>query len=308
MVRNEDLARRMDTSDEWIQTRTGIRTRHIQAEGMAVSHLAVEAAQKALDAAGVAPESIGLVLMATMTPDTYMPATACRVANALGCRQAGALDINIACSGFLYGLLTAAGQLHSGRTKRALVIGGDTLSHITNWEDRRSAVLFGDSAGAAVVTSEADGQLLGWDYGAQGNSEALVIRAGPSLPSDQPSDYKVFMDGKAVFRFATQTLVDTALRTLERANLKLDDIDLVIPHQANRRILESAAKKLGLPLEKFVINLDRYGNTSAGSIPLALAEAYKAGRIKPGNNVLLVGFGGGLSWGSLLLRWPSPTA
>ncbi len=305
VVSNEDLARRMDTSDEWIRTRTGIQTRRIQDEGKAVSHLAVEAGKKALENAGIEPDTIGLVLMATMTPDSFMPATACRVANALGCSRAGALDINIACSGFLYGLLTVAGQLQSGRARRALVIGGDTLSHITNWEDRRTAVLFGDSAGAAVVTSESNGELLGWDYGAQGNSEALVIRAGPSSPGKEPADYKVFMDGKAVFRFATQTVVDTTNRTLAKAGLTLDDIDLVIPHQANRRILESAAKKLGLPLEKFVINLDKYGNTSAGSIPLALAEAHKTGRIQPGHRVLLVGFGGGLSWGSLLLRWAS---
>lgn len=305
IVPNAELAESLDTSDEWIRTRTGIGARRIQAPDKAVSHLAIDAGRQALANSGVSPDSIDLVLMSTMTPDTYMPATACRVASALGCHKAGALDLNIACSGFLYGLLTTAAQLQSRRATRALVIGGDALSHITNWTDRRTAVLFGDGAGAVVVSNECDGKILGWDYGAAGNTEALVIPAGPSKPSTEPNDYKVFMDGRAVFRFATNTMIESSARTLEKAGLAIEDIDVVVPHQANRRILESAAKKWGMPLEKLVLNLDRYGNTSAGSIPLALHEASEDGRIQPGNNVLLAGFGGGLSWGSLLLRWPT---
>lgn len=304
VVSNEELAGSIETSDEWIRARTGIVTRRILEEGKAMSDLGIEAGQGALERSGFDPESIDLVLVATMTPDTFMPATACRVAHALGCHKAGALDINIACSGFLYGVITSAAQIGSGRARRVLCIGGDTVSRITNWQDRRTAVLFGDAAGAAVLTNEGDGQLLGWDYGADGSGyESLCIKAGPGIPSTESRDYKVEMDGQAVFRFATSAMAKSSERALAKAGLTLADVDLIVPHQANRRILEMAAKRWGLDLGRFVLNLDRYGNTSAGSIPLALWEAQQEGRLPPGGLVLLTGFGGGLSWASVVLRW-----
>lgn len=306
IVTNEELAGRMETSDDWIRTRTGIVSRRILSDDKAMSDLAIEAGRGALERSGCEPDSIDLVLVATVTPDTFMPATACRVAHALGCTKAGALDINIACSGFLYGVLASAAQLQSGRVRRVLCIGGDTISRIINWDDRRTAVLFGDAAGAAVLTNEGDGQLLGVDFGADGAaSTALSIKAGPGIPSDNVNDYKVDMDGQAVFRFATSTMAKSSERALAQAGLSLSDVDLIVPHQANRRILEMAAKRWNLNLDRFVLNLDRYGNTSAGSIPLALWEAQEAGRIPAGGLVLLTGFGGGLSWGSVVLRWNS---
>ncbi len=303
-VTNDELATRLDTSDEWVRARTGIVERRILEDDKAMSDLGIMAGKGALESSGFDPESIDLVIVSTCTPDTFMPATACRVANALGCSKAGALDINIACSGFLYGVITSAAQLGSGQAKRVLCIGGDTLSRITNWDDRRTAVLFGDAAGAAVLTSEGEGRLLGWDFGADGAaSGSLSIKAGPGKPSKVASDYKVEMDGQAVFRFATSAMAKSSERALAMAGLTLADVDLIVPHQANRRILEMAAKRWGLDLKRFVLNLDRYGNTSAGSIPLALWEAQQEGRIPAGGLVLLTGFGGGLSWGSVVLRW-----
>lgn len=306
VVTNHDLAESLETSDEWIRARTGIVTRHILDEDKASSDLAIMAGREALKQADFSPESIDLVLVATLTPDTFMPATACRTAHALGCVKAGAFDLNIACSGFLYGLLTAAAQLHTGNARRVLCIGGDSLSRIINWQDRRTAVLFGDAAGAAVLTSEGSGQLLGWDFGADGSSAAaLQIKAGPGRPSTRATDYKVEMDGQSVFRFATTTMASSSERALAKAGLSLQDVDVIVPHQANRRIIELAAKRWKLDMDRFVLNLDSYGNTSAGSVPVALWEAERAGRIKPGNLVLLSGFGGGLSWASLVLRWPN---
>lgn len=309
VVTNDELAGRLDTSDEWVRARTGIVERRILEDDKAMSDLGIMAGRTALERSGFAPDTIDLVIVSTVTPDTFMPATACRVANALGCHQAGALDINIACSGFLYGVITSAAQLGSGQARRVLCIGGDTLSRITNWDDRRTAVLFGDAAGAAVLTSEGDGQLLGWDFGADGaSSNSLFVEAGPGRPSNVAADYKIQMDGQAVFRFATSAMAKSSERALAMAGLTLADVDVIVPHQANRRILEMAAKRWGLDLNRFVLNLDRYGNTSAGSIPLALWEANESGRIPPGGLVLLTGFGGGLSWGSVVVRWPSAKA
>ncbi len=306
VVTNHDLADSLDTSDEWIRARTGIVTRHILEEGKATSDLGIKAGREALAQSKFDPESIDLVLVATLTPDTFMPATACRVAHALGCHRAGALDINIACSGFLYGLITSAAQIGSGNVRRVLCIGGDTLSRVVNWQDRRTAVLFGDAAGAVVVTNEGTGQLLGWDFGSNGAGSApLQIKAGPGRPSSVATDYKVEMDGQAVFRFATTAMARSSEQALAMAGLTLRDVDVIVPHQANRRILEMAAKRWKLDLGRFVLNLDRYGNTSAGSVPVALWEAHQSGRIQPGALVLLTGFGGGLSWASVVLRWPS---
>lgn len=304
-VSNQELARVLDTSDDWITARTGIKSRRILSDDKALSHLAIEAGRNALKDSQADPSSIDLVIVATCTPDTFMPATACRVAHALECNNAGAMDLNIACSGFLYGLLTGAAQLGSDMAKRILLVGGDTISRILNWEDRRTAVLFGDSAGAAVLQQSGGGRLLGYDFGADGTAgESLKIKAGPSSPSAEPNDYKVSMEGRAVFRFAANILVESSQRTLDMAGLKVDDVDLIIPHQANMRIIESAAKRWGCSMDRFFINLEKYGNTSAGSIPVALAEAREEGRITSGSKVLLAGFGGGLSWGSVLLEWP----
>jgi 3-oxoacyl-[acyl-carrier-protein] synthase-3 len=304
VVTNQDLAKTLDTTDEWITGRTGILERRILDSDKALSTLAIQAGSEALEASGVSPEDIGLVIVATCTPDTFMPATACRVAAAVGCHEAGAFDLNIACSGFLYGLLTAVSQMESQSIENVLLVGGDTLSRIINWEDRRTAVLFGDSAGAVVLKRGGGGALLGYDYGAEGASgKALAIAAGPSVPSSKAEDYKVTMDGRSVFRFAANILVESSRRSLTKAELSIEDVDLIIPHQANLRIIESAAKRWGCGMDKFFINLDKYGNTSAGSIPVALTEAYREGRVKPGSLVLLAGFGGGLSWGSVLLRW-----
>lgn len=304
IVTNEDLAQSLETSDDWITARTGIRERRILDSDKALSNLAIEAASKALSASGVGPEEIGLVVVATCTPDTFMPATACRVAAALGCHSAGAFDLNIACSGFLYGLLTAISQMESQGIENVLLVGGDTLSRIINWKDRRTAVLFGDASGACVLKRSGDGALLGFDYGADGAAgNALAIAAGPSAPSSNAEDYKVTMDGRSVFRFAANILVESSRRSLEKAGVSIEEVDLIIPHQANLRIIESAAKRWRSGLDKFFINLDKYGNTSAGSIPVALAEALNEGRVTPGSLILLAGFGGGLSWGSVLLRW-----
>jgi 3-oxoacyl-[acyl-carrier-protein] synthase III len=304
IVTNHQLAETLDTTDEWITARTGIKCRRVLDEDQALSSLAIAAGREALEASGIEPSEIDLVIVATLTPDTFMPATACRVADALGCDKAGAFDLNIACSGFLYGVLTAVSQMESRLARNVLLIGGDTLSRITDWTDRRTAVLFGDCAGAAVLTRAGEGRLLGFDYGADGTlGEALQIKAGPSNPSTVPSDYKVTMDGRAVFRFATGVLAKSCQATLDKAGLGIESVDLIIPHQANLRIIESAAKKMSCPIEKFFINLERYGNTSAGSIPVALAEAHDSGRLMPGSKVMLAGFGGGLSWGSVLLHW-----
>jgi len=306
VVTNQDLAESLDTSDEWITARTGIKSRRILEDDKALSYLAIKAGRQALEMAGLPASDIDLVIVATVTPDTFMPATACRVAHALGCQNAGAFDLNIACSGFLYGILTTIAQMESGLVQNVLLIGGDTLSRIVDWTDRRTAVLFGDCAGAAVLTRRGAGQILGYDYGADGSAgSALKIEAGPSNPSDCDKDYKVTMDGRAVFRFAAGAIVNSCRRSLDMAGLTIDDVDLIIPHQANLRIIESAAKKLRCPIDKFFMNLDKYGNTSAGSIPVALTEAHEEGRLQPGSRVLLTGFGGGLSWGSVLLGWPA---
>ncbi len=305
-VGNEELASGLETSDEWIRSRTGISSRYLQPEDQGVTPLTIQAGRAALEKAGIGPEEVDLVVVATVTPDAFMPATSCRVAAALGCSNAGAFDLNVACSGFLYALLTSAAQLHAAKLRYVLCIGGDAVSKIVDWKDRRTAVLFGDGAGATVLSREGSGRLLGWDYGIDGSlSESLHIPAGPSRPSSVPSDYKVKMDGRAVFRFATQILVESSHRALERAGLKVTDLDLIVPHQANRRIIEGAAKKWKVPMERFLVNVDRMGNTSAGSVPLALAEAEASGRVPPGGKILLSGFGGGLSWASLVLQWKS---
>jgi 3-oxoacyl-[acyl-carrier-protein] synthase-3 len=292
VVTNDDLAATMDTSDEWITERTGIRERRV---GGTTSELATEAGRVALARAGVEPSEIDLVILATTTPDQTVPGTSPTVEKNLGLR-CGAIDINAACSGFVYGLALANGIISSGAGK-VLLIGAETLSRITDWNDRGTAILFADGAAAVVVEAvDGPGQLLSWDLDADGAAQ-------PFLYADV-GDY-LKMDGREVFRRAVRLMVDSATKALDAAQVSPDDIALMVPHQANIRIIDAACQRLGIPLERTATNIDRYGNTSAASIPLALAEALEEGRVADGDLVLLVGFGAGMTAASAVLRWSS---
>lgn len=310
ILTNEELAGRMDTSDEWIRTRTGIRQRRIAPKDMATSDLAVRAGKRALCDAGIAPEDIDLVICATLTPDTIIPATACRVADALGTEHAAAFDLSAACSGFVYGTSVASAFVEQGIYKHVLVIGAETLSRVIDWEDRTTCVLFGDGAGAAVIGVVEEGYgFLGFDLGSDGaGGDALIIPASGSKMPLTPKNIAerqqyVKMDGKAVFRFAVKVLGKTVETSLKKASLAPDAVDYLVPHQANIRIIDSARHRLGIPEKKVIINIQKYGNMSAASIPVALAEAAQQGTFKKGDIVALSGFGAGLTWGSCILKW-----
>ncbi|HJR24357.1 MAG TPA: beta-ketoacyl-ACP synthase III [Acidimicrobiales bacterium] len=292
VLTNADLEATLDTSDAWIVERTGIRERRV---GGTTTGLALEAAEQALARADVAPGDLDLVLVATCTPDDALPAVATQVQRGLGA-HCGALDVNAACSGFVYGLVAAEGFLRSGM-RRVLVVGAETLSRIVDWDDRGTAILFGDGAGAVVLEAgepDGPGGLLGWDLGSDGSLRHL-------LHADVGGT--IVMDGPEVFRRAVRVMVDSAQRALEAAGLTADDLALVVPHQANQRIIASAAAKLGVPADRIAMVLETTGNTSAASIPLALADAADAGRLGPGDPVLLVGFGAGMTWASAVLEW-----
>jgi 3-oxoacyl-[acyl-carrier-protein] synthase-3 len=290
VVTNDDLAATMDTSDEWITERTGIRERRV---GGTTSELATEAGRVALARAGVERTDIDLVILATTTPDQTVPGTSPTVEKNLGLR-CGAIDINAACSGFVYGLALANGIISSGASK-VLLIGAETLSRITDWNDRGTAILFADGAAAVVIEAvDGPGQLLSWDLDADGAAQ-------PYLYADVGDFLK--MDGREVFRRAVRLMVDSASKALAAAEVGPDDIALMVPHQANIRIIDSACQRLGIPIERTATNIDRYGNTSAASIPLALAEALEEGRVADGDLVLLVGFGAGMTAASAVLRW-----
>lgn len=291
VVTNDDLAATMDTNDEWIRERTGIRERRI---GGTTAGLATEAAQKALAVSGFDPSTIDLLILATTTPDQTVPATSATVQHALGL-SCGAMDINAACSGWVYGLVAAAGYVSIG-AKRILVVGAETLSRIVDWEDRGTAILFADGAGAAAVEAvDGPGALLGWNLNADGSlAHVLYADVGGYLQ----------MSGREVFRQAVRVMVESSTVALANAGLMPADVDIVIPHQANIRIIDSACKKLGIPTEKAMVNLPTTGNTSAASIPLALVDAIEAGRVHDGDIVLLVGFGAGMTSASAVLRWP----
>jgi 3-oxoacyl-[acyl-carrier-protein] synthase-3 len=290
ILTNADLAKSVDTSDDWIRERTGIEQRHI---GGSTSGLAIEAAQKAMTMAGLEPDDIDMVLLATTSPDDQVPGTAPAVQHALGL-TCGAVDMNAACSGFVYALITAHGLIGAGAEK-ILVIGSETLSRITDWTDRGTCILFADGAGAVVLeATDGPGELLGWDLDSRGDlRHVLYAEMGE----------KMKMEGKEVFRQAVKAMVNSAKASLDRAGVTADDIKLVVPHQANLRIIESAMKKLGVPIERASIVLQRTGNTSSASIPLALADALDAGRVDDGDLVLLVGFGAGMTSASAVLRW-----
>jgi 3-oxoacyl-[acyl-carrier-protein] synthase-3 len=312
VLTNDDLSKRVDTSDEWIFTRTGIRERRIAADNEQTSDLAAKAAQAALADAGLTASDIDLVLVATVTPDLPMPACATLVQHKLGIsHHAACFDLNAACSGFLYGLDTAWAMLASGRYRHALVIGAEKLSTVVDWQDRTTCVLFGDAAGAVVLgPSRGDGaRLMGAKlYSEGGMDDLLCIPAGgsalPATPDTLASrQHFIKMKGREVFKVAVREMEDAVEEILEQHALTVDQIACVIPHQANQRIIEAISKSLELPLSRFFINVDRYGNTSAASIPLALDEARRAGRIHRGDTTLLVAFGAGLTYGSALVRW-----
>jgi len=310
VLTNSDLEKMVDTSDEWIRTRTGIQERRIAEAEVASSELAAESARRALDSAGLGATSIGLIIVATVTPDMSFPCTASLLQEMLGATGAVAFDLVVGCTGFVYGLAAAREMIATGAYERALVVGAETLSRITDWQDRRTCVLFGDAAGSAIVAPVEEGRgILAYSLGNDGtNADALKLPAGGSrLPASAETvanrQHYLTMNGQEVFKFAVRAMAESSEEVVRRAGLTMSDIAVVIPHQANLRIIEAAAKRMQLPIERFERNIDRYGNTSAATIPLALDEAVRAGRIKSGDYILLSVFGAGLAWGSMVLRW-----
>ena len=307
VVTNDDLSKIVDTSDEWIVERTGIKERRIARDDEALTDIALPACRRALEMAGVDPASIDLVVVATVTPDMSFPSAAALIADELGMPDAAAYDLSAGCTGFVYAIAQAHGMLSAGLARRALVVGGDVLSKILDWDDRSTLVLFGDGAGAVVLEEVEDGGFLGFELGADGGGGAnLWLPGSGSRHFDEPEKY-VKMNGREVFKFATRVLVSSAEAILEECDLTIDDVDVYVPHQANVRIIDHAVRKLQVPEEKTVVNVERYGNTSSGSIPLALADAADDGRLEPGKLVLLTGMGAGLTWGSALIRWTHET-
>jgi len=310
VVTNDDLALMVDTSDEWIRTRTGIAQRRLAADNEATSDLAVQAAERALEVAGFRPAQVDLIIVATLTPDTPFPSTACLVQDAIGAVHAAAFDLAAGCAGFVYGLAVAADMITAGTYSNALVIGAETLSRVTDWTDRETCVLFGDGAGAVLLQAkEIEGGVLGSVLGSDGSgAELLTVPAGGSrMPASEETlatrSQFIKMKGREVFRFAVNAMPRAIRDVLEKAKLNLSDVALVIPHQANQRILDASARALGLPVEKFYSNLEWYGNTSAASIPIALCEAVEQGQIQQDDLVVCAGFGGGLTWGAAAIRW-----
>lgn len=311
ILTNDDLSKIVDTSDEWIRTRTGIRERRIADDSQTTSDMAANAAREAISNAGLTAGDIGLVVVATVTPDMPFPNTACFVQKKLGLGKIPAFDIEAACSGFVYAMDIARGMMFVNGIKHALVIGAEKLSGITNWEDRTTCVLFGDGAGAVVLSLEEkeDVGILDILTGADGTeTDILLVPGGGSAnPSTvetiERSMHKIQMQGNQVFKHAVRVMCQSAADVLQNVGLTADDVDLVVPHQANTRIIEALAQRLNVGMDKFKINLDRYGNTSAASVPIALDEAFRNGRIHPGDNILMVAFGGGLTWASAVIRW-----
>jgi 3-oxoacyl-[acyl-carrier-protein] synthase-3 len=313
VLTNADLERIVNTSDEWIQTRTGIRERRVVGPGESTSTLSTEAGRRALEQAGLAPTEIDLIILATCTPDRPFPATACTVQANLGIPRAAAFDVVAACSGFVYGLSVATSMIQSGAARNVLFIAADIFTHYINWNDRNTCVLFGDGAGAVVLqpSEQRYGQLSSV-LGASGKDEDLmaVDAGGTRLPAtaellEQGRQY-VYMNGREIFKLAVRGMGDSSAQAIAEAGLTKHDIALVLPHQANLRIIEATAKRLEMPMERVFVNLDRYGNTSAATIPIALAEAVAQDRIKDGDYLLLTAFGGGLTWASSVIRWGHP--
>jgi len=303
IVSNDELARTVDTTDAWIQTRTGIRERRIAAPDEKTSDLALSASREAIAAAGIAPADVDLIVVATTTPDMIFPSTACALQEKLGARGGAAFDVQAVCSGFVYALGIADRMIASGMSKNALVVGAEVYSRILDWRDRGTCVLFGDGAGAAVLVPSQSPGILSAHLHADGSHRAILCVPGTVADGRVSGTPFVHMDGQAVFRFAVRVLAEVAEEALAANRLEASAIDWLIPHQANIRIIEATAKKLGVPKQKIVSTVERHANTSAASIPLALDEAVRDGRIREGNRVLLLGVGGGFTWGSVLLQW-----
>jgi 3-oxoacyl-[acyl-carrier-protein] synthase-3 len=312
IVTNDDMAKFVDTSDEWIRSRSGIGARHFAATDETTSDMACIAGKRAIEAAGIDRSEIDLIIVATMTPDMPFPSTACLVQSKLGLPNVTTFDMQAACSGFVYGLSVANSMLLSGNFKNALVIGAEKMSGILDFEDRTTCVLFGDGAGAAVISATPTADkvgILGVLGGADGSDPSLLQQpgGGSAMPATNESiagrQHFLKMNGKEIFKSAVRVMGQASTDIIEQMGYSPEDLNLVIPHQANMRIIESLAKRLAIPMEKFHNNLDRYGNTSAASVPIALDEAYRAGRIQSGDLVLLVAFGAGLTWASTLIRW-----
>jgi len=310
ILTNFDLENMVETNNEWIVERTGISERRIADENVPTSEIAIHAAENALKNAGVSPEEIDLIIFATLTPDTVIPSAACIIQNKLKAVNAAAFDLSAACSGFVYGISVGSQFIKSGMYKKVLVVAAETLSKLVNWEDRNTCILFGDGAGAAVLSQVEEGYgILGIELGADGSGgDFLNVPASGSLhpattKTIEDKLHYIHMNGSEVFKFAIKIMGEAALKSLDVAGLKPEDIDCLIPHQANIRIIKSAAKRLSLPMDKVVVNVDKYGNTSAASIPIALSEAVESSRIKKGDVVVLVGFGAGLTWASCVMKW-----
>ncbi len=310
ILTNQDLAKIVDTSDEWIVARTGIRRRHVADPDQATSDLALLASQRALTAAGVAPAELDLIVVGTATPDMYFPATACLVQARLGAPGAGAFDLLAACSSFVYGLITVSRLIETGMIRYALVVGAETLTRLVDWQDRTTCVLIGDGAGAAVLgPSTSGGGILSGVIGADGSAgEVLKLPAGGSrIPITssviEQNLHRAHMDGQAVFKLAVRTVPGLLREVVAKAGWTLAEVDRIVPHQANLRIIEAVADQLQLPMEKFVVNIHEYGNTSAASVPIALAEAVETGQIRPGMRLALVAFGGGFTYAACTLVW-----
>jgi 3-oxoacyl-[acyl-carrier-protein] synthase-3 len=313
VLTNEEIAQWVDTSDEWIRTRTGIRERRIASPEESTATLAAEAALEALEVADLNPLNVDLIIVATSSPEHLFPATASLVQDRIGAVRAGAFDLSAACTGFILALNMAAQAIRSGSIKSSIVIGSETLSRLTNWKDRNTCILFGDGAGAFVLqASDLPGGVLSAVMRSDGSGGNLLsLPAGGSRkPASQDTvkngEHFIHMNGREVFRFATRVMAQATHEVLELAGLALEDIQLIVPHQANQRIIDSAARGLKLPLEKFVINVERYGNTSTASIPLATVEAVRDGRLNPGDRIVFVGFGSGLTWGAVAAHWTGP--
>ncbi len=307
VLSNADLEQLVDTSDQWIMERTGIRERRIAADEQALTDICLPAARRALEMAGVDPRSIDLVVVATVTPDMAFPSSGALIADALGMPDAAAYDLSAGCTGFVYAIAQAHAMLASGLARRALVVGGDVLSKILDWTDRSTLVLFGDGAGAVVMEAVPEGGFLGFELGADGGGGSSLWLPGSGSRRFEDPDRFVKMNGREVFKFATRVMVSSAESILAECGRTISDVDVYVPHQANVRIIDHAVRKLGVPDGRTVINVDRYGNTSSGSIPLALADAADDGRLEPGKLVLLTGMGAGLTWGSALIEWTHQT-
>ncbi|MBT2697111.1 ketoacyl-ACP synthase III [Bacillus sp. ISL-40] len=293
IVTNKDLEKIMDTSDEWIRTMTGIEERRIAADDVNTSDMAFEAAKQAIQDAGITAEEIDLILVATVTPDTPFPSVACRIQERLGAKKAAAMDVSAACAGFMYGIVTAKQFIETEVYKYVLVVGVEKLSKVTDWSDRNTAVLFGDGAGATIIGPVSENRgILSFELGADGTGSKHLYQ-----------DEYIIMNGREVFKFAVRQMGESCINVLEKAGLTKDDVDFLIPHQANIRIMEASRQRLELPVEKMSKTINKYGNTSAASIPISIVEDVEEGRIKDDDLIVMVGFGGGLTWGAIAIRW-----